>query len=108
MLDFQHDHISHCGTLTNFARDFPGFDHKFPCHICVGAFFLELFLDYQRVGTFHFFFRIYDVQTMQPGTLALRKPGMHLLRNGSHFIANLGWTNAVIVLPLAAPRVDGR
>jgi drug/metabolite transporter (DMT)-like permease len=26
---------------------------------------------------------------------------MHLLRNGAHFIANLGWTNAVIVLPLA-------
>ena len=44
------------------------------------------------------------VMAAQPalfGTLALRKPGMHLLRNGSHFIANLGWTNAVIVLPLA-------
>jgi drug/metabolite transporter (DMT)-like permease len=35
------------------------------------------------------------------GYLALRKPGMHLLRNGSHFIANLCWTNAVIVMPLA-------
>ena len=44
------------------------------------------------------------VMAAQPalfGSLALRKPGMHLLRNGSHFIANLGWTNAVIVLPLA-------
>ena len=35
------------------------------------------------------------------GYLALRRPGMHLLRNGTHFIANLCWTNAVIVLPLA-------
>ena len=26
---------------------------------------------------------------------------MHLVRNGTHFIANLCWTNAVIVLPLA-------
>jgi len=44
------------------------------------------------------------VMAAQPalfGTLPLRKPGMHLLRNGAHFIANLGWTNAVIVLPLA-------
>jgi len=35
------------------------------------------------------------------GDLALRRPGMHLVRNGSHFIANLGWVNAVIVMPLA-------
>ena len=44
------------------------------------------------------------VMAAQPslfGYLALRRPGMHLLRNGSHFIANLCWTNAVIVLPLA-------
>jgi drug/metabolite transporter (DMT)-like permease len=33
--------------------------------------------------------------------IALRRPGVHLLRNGTHFIANLCWTNAVIVLPLA-------
>ncbi len=33
--------------------------------------------------------------------LALRKPVTHLVRNGTHFIANLCWTNAVIVLPLA-------
>jgi drug/metabolite transporter (DMT)-like permease len=33
--------------------------------------------------------------------LALRKGGTHLIRNGTHFLANLGWTNAVIVLPLA-------
>ncbi len=44
------------------------------------------------------------VMAAQPslfGYLALRRPGMHLLRNGSHFIANLCWTNAVIVMPLA-------
>ena len=35
------------------------------------------------------------------GYLALRKPGTHLIRNGTHFIANLCWTNAVILLPLA-------
>jgi drug/metabolite transporter (DMT)-like permease len=35
------------------------------------------------------------------GYLALRKPGVHLIRNGTHFIANLCWTNAVIVMPLA-------
>ncbi len=33
--------------------------------------------------------------------LALRKPLTHLVRNGTHFIANLCWANAVIVLPLA-------
>ena len=33
--------------------------------------------------------------------LALRKPGTHLIRNGTHFIANLCWANAVIALPLA-------
>ena len=38
------------------------------------------------------------------GYLALRKPGVHLIRNGTHFIANLCWTNAVIVLPLPARR----
>ena len=44
------------------------------------------------------------VMAAQPslfGYLALRRPGMHLLRNGSHFVANLCWTNAVIVMPLA-------
>jgi drug/metabolite transporter (DMT)-like permease len=44
------------------------------------------------------------VMALQPslfGYLALRKPGTHLVRNGTHFIANLCWTNAVIVLPLA-------
>jgi len=44
------------------------------------------------------------VMAAQPslfGYLALRRPGMHLLRNGSHFLANLCWTNAVIVMPLA-------
>jgi drug/metabolite transporter (DMT)-like permease len=35
------------------------------------------------------------------GYLALRRPGVHLVRNGTHFIANLCWANAVIVLPLA-------
>jgi drug/metabolite transporter (DMT)-like permease len=33
--------------------------------------------------------------------VALRKPATHLLRNGTHFVANLCWANAVIVLPLA-------
>jgi len=33
--------------------------------------------------------------------VALRKPGTHLVRNGTHFVANLCWANAVIVLPLA-------
>jgi drug/metabolite transporter (DMT)-like permease len=44
------------------------------------------------------------VVAMQPALfkkLALRKPGTHLVRNGTHFIANLCWANAVIVLPLA-------
>ncbi len=44
------------------------------------------------------------VMTLQPslfGYLALRKPVTHLVRNGTHFIANLCWANAVIVLPLA-------
>ncbi len=44
------------------------------------------------------------VIAMQPSLfryLALRKPGTHLIRNGTHFIANLCWANAVIVLPLA-------
>jgi len=33
--------------------------------------------------------------------IALRKGGTHLIRNGAHFLANLCWANAVIVLPLA-------
>ena len=44
------------------------------------------------------------VMAAQPalfGQLALRKPGTHLVRNGTHFLANLCWTNGVIVLPLA-------
>ena len=44
------------------------------------------------------------VMAAQPsllGYLALRRPWTHLIRNGTHFIANICWTNAVIVLPLA-------
>jgi drug/metabolite transporter (DMT)-like permease len=44
------------------------------------------------------------VMAMQPslfGYLALRRPGVHLIRNGTHFISNLCWANAVIVMPLA-------
>jgi len=44
------------------------------------------------------------VMAAQPslfGYLALRRPGVHLIRNGTHFIANLCWANAVIALPLA-------
>jgi drug/metabolite transporter (DMT)-like permease len=44
------------------------------------------------------------VMATQPslfGHLALRRPGVHLIRNGTHFIANLCWANAVIVMPLA-------
>jgi drug/metabolite transporter (DMT)-like permease len=33
--------------------------------------------------------------------LAIRKPLTHLVRNGTHFLASLGWSHAVIVLPLA-------
>ena len=39
------------------------------------------------------------VMAAQPslfGYLALRRPGVHLIRNGTHFIANICWTNAVI------------
>lgn len=44
------------------------------------------------------------VMTAQPslfGYLALRRPWVHLVRNSTHFIANICWTNAVILLPLA-------
>lgn len=44
------------------------------------------------------------VMALQPslfGYLALRRPVVHLIRNGTHFVANLCWANAVIVLPLA-------
>jgi drug/metabolite transporter (DMT)-like permease len=44
------------------------------------------------------------VMAAQPSlfrSLALRKPGTHLIRNGVHFCANLLWANAVIALPLA-------
>ena len=44
------------------------------------------------------------VMAVQPslfGYLVLRKPVTHLIRNGTHFCANLLWANAVIVLPLA-------
>ena len=47
---------------------------------------------------------LFVIMALQPGLfrqIALRKPGIHLLRNGTHFIANLCWANAVIVLPLA-------
>jgi drug/metabolite transporter (DMT)-like permease len=33
--------------------------------------------------------------------LALRRPGVHLIRNGSHFLSSLGWAHAIIALPLA-------
>ncbi len=33
--------------------------------------------------------------------LTPRRPLIHLIRNGTHFLANLAWANAVIVLPLA-------
>jgi len=44
------------------------------------------------------------VMAAQPslfGHLALRRPFVHLVRNGTHFIASICWTNAVILLPLA-------
>jgi drug/metabolite transporter (DMT)-like permease len=44
------------------------------------------------------------VMAAQPslfGYLTLRRPLVHLVRNGTHFVANLCWANAVIVLPLA-------
>lgn len=33
--------------------------------------------------------------------LALRRPLVHLVRNGTHFVATMGWAFAVITLPLA-------
>jgi drug/metabolite transporter (DMT)-like permease len=33
--------------------------------------------------------------------LALRRPLVHLVRNGAHFLSSIGWSYAVIVLPLA-------
>jgi drug/metabolite transporter (DMT)-like permease len=47
---------------------------------------------------------LFVVMVAQPSLfsyLALRKPWTHLVRNGTHFIANICWTNAVILLPLA-------
>jgi drug/metabolite transporter (DMT)-like permease len=44
------------------------------------------------------------VMTAQPalfGQIALRRPLTHLVRNGTHFIANICWTFGVIRLPLA-------
>src|SRR6476659_10246654 len=41
------------------------------------------------------------VMTTQPslfGYLAMRRPVVHLIRNGTHFVANLCWANAVIAL----------
>ena len=50
------------------------------------------------------FIMLVVVIALQPSLfqyLALRKPLTHLVRNGTHFIANLCWANAVILLPLA-------
>jgi drug/metabolite transporter (DMT)-like permease len=33
--------------------------------------------------------------------IALRRPVVHLVRNTSHFLANMGWSYAVIMMPLA-------
>jgi drug/metabolite transporter (DMT)-like permease len=33
--------------------------------------------------------------------LALRRPVVHIIRNGTHFLASIGWSFAVITLPLA-------
>jgi drug/metabolite transporter (DMT)-like permease len=44
------------------------------------------------------------VMATQPalfGYLALRRPWIHLVRNSTHFVANICWTHAVILLPLA-------
>jgi drug/metabolite transporter (DMT)-like permease len=30
-----------------------------------------------------------------------RRPGIHVFRSGAHFLANIAWANAVIMLPLA-------
>jgi drug/metabolite transporter (DMT)-like permease len=34
-------------------------------------------------------------------SLTIHRPLIHLVRNGMHFVASLGWSHAVIVLPLA-------
>jgi drug/metabolite transporter (DMT)-like permease len=64
---------------------------------------LNLFelLTVRAVGGLGLLFVVMAAQPALFGSLALRRPLVHLVRNGTHFIANICWTNAVILLPLA-------
>ena len=64
---------------------------------------LNLFelLTVRAVGGLGILFVVMAAQPALFGHLALRRPWVHLVRNGTHFIANICWTNAVILLPLA-------
>jgi len=64
---------------------------------------LNLFelLTVRAVGGLGILFVVMAAQPALFGHLALRRPWVHLMRNGTHFIANICWTNAVILLPLA-------
>jgi drug/metabolite transporter (DMT)-like permease len=64
---------------------------------------LNLFelLTVRAVGGLGLLLLVMAVQPSLFGYLALRKPFVHLVRNGTHFVANICWTNAVILLPLA-------
>jgi drug/metabolite transporter (DMT)-like permease len=64
---------------------------------------LNLFelLTVRAVGGLGLLFVVMAAQPALFGYLALRRPWVHLVRNGTHFIANICWTNAVILLPLA-------
>ena len=64
---------------------------------------LNLFelLTVRAVGGLGILFVVMAAQPALFGYLALRRPWVHLVRNGTHFIANICWTNAVILLPLA-------
>src|SRR5256885_14313193 len=55
----------------------------------------------RAVGGLAILFVVMAVQPSLFSFLVLRKPFVHLVRNGTHFIANICWTNAVIVLPVA-------
>ena len=64
---------------------------------------LNLFelLTVRAVGGLGLLFVVMAAQPALFGYLTLRRPWVHLVRNGTHFIANICWTNAVILLPLA-------
>jgi drug/metabolite transporter (DMT)-like permease len=64
---------------------------------------LNLFelLTVRAVGGLGILLIVMAVQPALFGHIALRRPLVHLVRNGTHFIANICWTFGVIALPLA-------